>query len=161
MWGNRLRCKRIHGTARHCSNTLAKWRSLKDEIQMQYRRGEGKPDKAPTVFPSPLPHPPHSPSSSPQRSPGNGCRTVISQSSVPPPTWTRDAEFLQNVSAFCIWGLGRLGEAERGCGGGGRKNLGPYGLSPASTALHLPLSLHPKHRPICVRRNKRRVDGTE
>ncbi len=45
--------------------------------------------------------------------------------------------------------LGRLGEAERGwrgCGGGGRKTLGPYGLSPASTALHL----HLKRPPTCI-----------
>ncbi len=38
--------------------------------------------------------------------------------------------------------LGRLGEAERGwrgCGGGGRKTLGPYGFAPASPALHLHL----------------------
>jgi hypothetical protein len=46
-----------------------------------------------------------------------------------------------------VFVLGRLGEAERawrGCGGGGRKTLpalslskeGPYGLSPASPALH-------------------------
>jgi len=46
---------------------------------------------------------------------------------------------------------GRLGEAERGwwgCGGGGRKTLGPYGFSPASPALHLYLYSHFNERRI-------------
>jgi hypothetical protein len=39
-----------------------------EEIQMQCRRGGGKPYQAPKVFPPPLPHPPHSLSFSPQPS---------------------------------------------------------------------------------------------
>ena len=46
---------------------------------------------------------------------------------------------LANAPAFSLqsWTVRGRERGWRGCGGGGRKTLGPYGLSPASPALHL------------------------
>jgi len=97
---------------------------------MQCRRGGGKPYKAPKVFPPPLPHPPHPLSFSPQRL----SREYENEKTVLP-------SFLR---------AGRLGEVERGwrgCGGGGRKTLGPYMVFPRPSCIAFVLKENTQRMP--------------